>query len=260
MFSECQPKGCNGFTLIEVLVAIAITAVISLGVFQVMTTVIDAKNAIDGKSTLFADLQRLDFIMKRDVTQMISREIIDVSGIRTHAVILDDEGSDYLLEFSRLGWKPSPVSEHKRSAIQRVAYRFEDIESDDCKPARNRVMRGKEEQDPPKGSCFIRYYWTVLDRMSDTTALKQILYDFVGPESEIELVVGLVSSQQNQGVADKDKAEEIRRVKTTNEVRLDTDKTAYVKAVVVKVDIPSLGIFERYWLTPKVEITNADVF
>lgn len=253
-------QSVKGFTLIEVLVAIAITAVISVGVLQVMTTVIDSKRAIDTKSTLFADMQRLDFIMKRDVSQMISREIIDVSGLKTHSVILDDEGSDYLLEFSRLGWKPSPVSNHKRSAIQRVAYQFEDFGSDECKPARERVMLGKEDEDEPKGFCLIRYYWTVLDRMSDTEPMQQILYDYVGPESQIELVVEQVAKESNAGVAETSTEGDIQRIKTTSDVRLSLEKTPFVRAVVLKLELPEWGLFERYWATPKVEISNAEAF
>lgn len=252
----------RGFTLIEVLVAVAITAVISLGVFQVMTTVIDSKAAIDDKSRLFADLQRLDFIFKRDVTQMIAREVIDESTQRLQSVILDDEGSDYLLEFSRLGWQVSPVSEHRRSAIQRVAYHFEDFNASECKEARERVMLGREDEKAPDGYCLIRYYWLVLDRVSDTEPLQQVLYDFVGPDSEISMVVELRSAKPGaEGLAESDaKAQEIRTVETTSDVRLNADKTAYVKALNVKLDIPGFGLFERYWATPKVKITNADIY
>jgi general secretion pathway protein J len=129
----------KGFTLLEVLVALSIFAVIGMGTNQLLRTVIDTRDATEARTDQLKDAQRAIGLLQRDFTQIINRPIRNEYGDRVPALQIG-YGS-YDIEFSRLGWRnPTTIP---RSNVQRVAYQLNDGELE-------------------------RHYWLTLDRAEDS--------------------------------------------------------------------------------------------
>lgn len=134
----------NGFTLLEVLIAIGITALIGLGTWQLMSGTIRAQNITQNNSERFEKLQKMMLILSRDIQQISHRSIRDEYGDFQPAV--SNRNSLYSLELTRSGWR-NPMSD-PRSDLQRVSYELLDGE-------------------------LLRHYWTVLDRPQDSESVIQ---------------------------------------------------------------------------------------
>merc|ERR1712000_263532 len=104
-----------GFTLLEVLLAVAITAMIGVGSAQLLNSIINAKQGVDIRSEKLASLQRFNMAVSRDIEQIINRPIRDIYGDEQAALRIND--GDYPLEFTRAGWRNSPVAEDPRSEL-----------------------------------------------------------------------------------------------------------------------------------------------
>ncbi len=135
----------QAFTLLEMLVALAVFAVIGVMASQILASMVDLATATKTRSEQFADLQRAIFIVGRDVEQLAQRTVRDEEGETLDAVLV---GDGLLLELTRHGWQ-NPV-DAARSEVQRVAYALNDDE-------------------------LVRLYWPVLDRAPDTVPVAQRL-------------------------------------------------------------------------------------
>ena len=118
-------KRQRGFTLLEVLIAMAIFALIAFGATQILTTVTDAEEASEERFQALQNLQRAMLVMERDFLQMVPRKT-RVEGEVTDTLIfageyLFDSSSDGL-GFVRAGWH-NPQLVLPRSTMQSVAYR-----------------------------------------------------------------------------------------------------------------------------------------
>ena len=129
----------TGFTLLEVLIAITITAVIGLGSWQLLNTAIRAYELSQTNLQSLSQLQRAQLNISRDFTQLVPRAIRDEYGDYQSA--LKTEDGFYLVELTRAGWR-NPLQE-RRSELQRVAYELSDGE-------------------------LLRHHWKVLDRAQDS--------------------------------------------------------------------------------------------
>ena len=166
----------KGFTLLEVLIAITITAIVGAGAAQLLRSIIDSEETIRRKADQLAQYQRMSLIMTRDFSQITNRSIRDEFGDSpefSNAVVGPQD--DFVVVFTRKGWVLNPFSETKRSESQRVAYELRELDSDDCEPARKRLGDREEYL----GSCLLRRYWTVLDPSSDSAPLTQVVLDEV---------------------------------------------------------------------------------
>lgn len=129
----------QGFTLLEVLIAISIFAMIGLASNQVLRTVIDAQAATDKSSERLLRMQRVYLAMSLDMRQVSDRAIRDQYGDESPPVLIPRRG--YAVELTRTGWR-NPLG-NARSNLQRVAYELD-------------------------GDVLLRHFWTVLDRAQDT--------------------------------------------------------------------------------------------
>ena len=135
----------GGFTLIEMLVAMAIFAVVG-GISATLMSQVLANEATMGvRSERLGELQRAMLILKRDLMQITDRPVRDMLGEAMPPVMI---GSNGMIEFSRLGWR-NPLGA-RRAELQRVAYRLED-------------------------GNLLRAYWNVLDRSQSSEPLVQQL-------------------------------------------------------------------------------------
>lgn len=118
----------KGFTLLEVLIAIAIFSVISLSSFTIFDSVIKGDETSQLRSERQNELQRAFLIIERDLTQ-IARRSVRINGeaplgqfLQSASDVIDGEQA---IGFVRHGWT-NPGLLLPRSDMQAVAYQLND--------------------------------------------------------------------------------------------------------------------------------------
>jgi general secretion pathway protein J len=119
----------RGFTLLEVLIAIAIFALISLASFTIFNTVLKSDEAAQKRIIRLNEIQRAFLIMERDFLQ-IARRSIRVDGETPLAGFIHTELqsfslTDSAIAFVRSGWR-NPALIMPRSDMQPVIYQLND--------------------------------------------------------------------------------------------------------------------------------------
>ncbi|WP_006787938.1 type II secretion system minor pseudopilin GspJ [Thiorhodospira sibirica] len=108
----------RGFTLLELLVALAVFSVVSMMAYAGLRVVLDARTHTDQAAAQLAELQITLTVLARDLEQVVERSVRDTYGDR-HAVM---RYSPYTiprrLEFVRTRTRTGP----QKSALQRVAW------------------------------------------------------------------------------------------------------------------------------------------
>lgn len=116
----------RGFTLLEMLVAIAIFATLSLGAYQVLQGVLASDETAKGKEARLAELQLAMGAMERDLTQMLPRSGRiegEANKVAIAASRFGQESEDWGIAFIRGGWL-NPDAMFPRSELQRVGWRL----------------------------------------------------------------------------------------------------------------------------------------
>lgn len=119
----------QGFTLLEVLIAIAIFSVVSLASFTIFDTVLRGDENSKLRSERQNELQRAFLLMERDFTQIAKRSM-RVNGEAPGKNFLQTSDDSFLADeqaiaFVRNGWT-NPGLLLPRSDMQSVAYRITD--------------------------------------------------------------------------------------------------------------------------------------
>jgi general secretion pathway protein J len=117
----------RGFTLIEILVAMAIFTLIGLASTGLLTTVIDSNSLSQERFEKLQLLQRAMVTIERDIQQAVSRPT-RVDGEKREIVMAGGEvdgSDDDGIGFVRGGWH-NPQLMLPRSTLQYVAYRLRD--------------------------------------------------------------------------------------------------------------------------------------
>lgn len=145
----------SGFTLLELLIAIAIFAIIGVMALGGLNTVLDQQTIATAQADRWSKVQFTIRMLTQDLSQLHPR------GIRADSTLLGslqaDPSSAYPLEFSRGGWNnPAGLP---RGTVQRVAYEIEDDK-------------------------LFRLHWPVLDRTLSAVPLRNELVDGI---EDIEL-------------------------------------------------------------------------
>ncbi|HSC47386.1 MAG TPA: type II secretion system minor pseudopilin GspJ, partial [Gammaproteobacteria bacterium] len=116
-------RSTRGFTLLELLVAIAIFAVLAVMAYGGLNSVIRQREQNDTAMLRLKQLQQAMAIMTRDFAQMAPRPVRDQLG-GVHCALSAGPNNVPPIEFTRGGWtNPLGVI---RSTQQRVAYALED--------------------------------------------------------------------------------------------------------------------------------------
>lgn len=115
----------RGFTLIEVLIAMAITAFVSVLSYQTLSTAITGIESARDASERLHEINRAFTVMSRDIRQITNRPVVDEFGQLASAVSGGPLARDPL-RLTRSGWHNSTGA--PRSTLQRIAYRLEDGE------------------------------------------------------------------------------------------------------------------------------------
>lgn len=118
----------RGFTLIEILVAMAIFSIIGLASTGVLNSVINSDQLSSERFAKLEELQRAMLTIERDILQIVPRAL-RVNGEATGLVI--SGGEDVLnsdadgLAFVRTGWH-NPQMLLPRSTLQAIGYRVQE--------------------------------------------------------------------------------------------------------------------------------------
>ena len=117
-----------GFTLLEMLVAIAIFAGLSLGAYQVLQGVLTSDEVAKRKEARLSELQLAFSVLERDITQMVPRSY-RIDGENNKVLLaasrFGQQSDDWGMAFMRGGWL-NPDGMLPRSGLQRVGWRLKD--------------------------------------------------------------------------------------------------------------------------------------
>ncbi|MBL6908629.1 MAG: type II secretion system minor pseudopilin GspJ, partial [Luminiphilus sp.] len=123
MRQDRSMRAPRGFTLIEVLIAMAITAFVSVLSYQALSTALTGIESVRAESERLHEINRAFNVLSRDIRQMTNRPVRDEFGQLASAVLGGALARDPL-RLTRAGWHNSTGA--PRSTLQRVAYRLED--------------------------------------------------------------------------------------------------------------------------------------
>jgi len=141
----------RGFTLLELVVAIAIFGLMSAMAYGGLNSVLNTRDHADRQADRLAQVQKAFTILGRDIEQAVNRPVRD----NYTGEMLPLSGSGYgsaVLELSRTGQR-NPMGQ-QRSHLQRVAYALAD-------------------------GSLQRQSWRVVDRSSDSEPQQSLLLDNV---------------------------------------------------------------------------------
>jgi len=122
---SAQPRAhwASGVTLLELLVALAVFAVIGVAAYTALFSVLDARSATERQSERLAAVQRSVGALTDDLRQIVDRPVRALQPAQ-QAPLVAQPGQPGLIEFTRGGW-PNPA-ELKRSTLARVQWTLDD--------------------------------------------------------------------------------------------------------------------------------------
>ncbi len=147
----------HGFTLLEILIAITVTAIIGTGTATLLSQTIRVNDTLELRGAQLRSLQLADSVISRDFKQIIARPVRDGFGDLQPAVRTTD--TMYDIQFTRTGWRDP------RQLLQNI----KDLEQIPIRSELQRVAYVVEEEE------LIRYYWSVLDQPQDSEPVRQVL-------------------------------------------------------------------------------------
>jgi general secretion pathway protein J len=146
-----QPHSQHGFTLLELLVALAVFAIMAAAAYSGLRSVLSTEAAVAAEANRLAQVQMAWHFLEQDIEQILPRGIRDEYGTEQPALRSGGlEGN--LLVFTRTGWD-NPLGQ-PRASLQRLAYRLE---------------QGR----------LLRLYWVTLDRSGASEPQETTLLDEV---------------------------------------------------------------------------------
>ncbi|MEH6789443.1 type II secretion system minor pseudopilin GspJ [Parasphingorhabdus sp.] len=119
------PVEGNGFTLVEMMVALFIFAMLSVAGVIMLRGAVDSDEVTAENLGQMAEMQRFVSLMEADLSQALPRPPRDERGDRTAAFASETGGGEEaLLKFTRGG--QSNINGEARSNLERVEYRLAD--------------------------------------------------------------------------------------------------------------------------------------
>jgi len=178
----------KGFTLLEMLIAVSIFAIIGAMAFNGLNQLLKNEEILHVRMVSLQILHKTFITMQRDLSQASARPVRDPLGAEQDAFIASQRNT-YWLEFTRSG-RNNPLG-WRRSAMMRVAYAIEDDQ-------------------------WVRYFWPVLDSAPGMQPERDVLLSgirvqtirFLGEEHEWFQTWPPPSVEKNKGMTMLPKAVE----------------------------------------------------
>jgi len=138
----------RGFTLIELIVAIAVLAVMGTAAYAGWFNVTRIAETTERSLNRYDSMERAFYWLQEDFEQIVDRDMVDELGGSRSSLEVSQAG-EFLIQITRGGWSnPALLQMPPRSDLQRVAYTIDDQ------------------------SRLLRRYWYHVDRF-DTTSFKE---------------------------------------------------------------------------------------
>jgi general secretion pathway protein J len=144
---SASPRPTRGFTLVEVLLAMAITGMVAVMAYSGLSIATSAAERHGETVRRIGELQTGVGWLVRDLRQIVNRPIVN-AGDELEPAIRGTELQDQLLELTHTGWD-NPRGQ-RRASVQRVRYRLD-----------------------PDGNLW-RDNWLTLDRVDDEEQLQEV--------------------------------------------------------------------------------------
>jgi general secretion pathway protein J len=142
----------NGFTLIEIMVAVAVFGVMSVLAWGALSNSLSNTDLLTERMNRLQAIQRTIRFLSSDLLQATPRSVRNELGDTRLPAMLSSLSGNFAIEFTHGGWRnPAGLP---RSTLQRTAYRLEDDE-------------------------LVRYHWRVLDRTYANEPVATVLLDNV---------------------------------------------------------------------------------
>lgn len=142
----------NGFTLIEVLVALMVFGVLSMLAYMSLGQTLSNADMLSERMDRLQSVQRTISYLSSELLQTVPRSVRVDLGDDPIPALQSSLVSDFALQLTHGGWPNSAGV--PRSTMQRTAYRIEEGE-------------------------LIRYHWNVLDRTVNNTPLTTVMLEEV---------------------------------------------------------------------------------
>jgi len=116
----------KGFSLVEMLVALFIFALLTAGAVALMRSTLDNQNIVRERAARLAEFQRTRALLKSDLVQVAARRTRNSQGVASRDLFAGGtaDASRPLLSFVRSGWgNPDALP---RASLQYVEYRLHD--------------------------------------------------------------------------------------------------------------------------------------
>ncbi|MBT8087394.1 MAG: type II secretion system minor pseudopilin GspJ [Gammaproteobacteria bacterium] len=142
----------RGFTLIEVLVALAVFGVLSLLAYMSLSQTLANSDMLGERMTRLQSIQKTVSYLGSELLQVAPRPVrVELGGVPLPA-LQSSLASEFALQLTRGGWPNFAGA--PRSTMQRVAYRIEDGD-------------------------LLRYHWYVLDRTISSQPVGTVMLEDV---------------------------------------------------------------------------------
>ena len=139
-----------GFTLIEVLVAMAIFGILAALSSIALGQALSNSDMLNERMDRLQSIQRTMTFLSNELLQTAPRPVRADFGLPAEPALQSTLGSDFALQVTHGGWPNSAGV--PRSTLQRTAYRIEDRE-------------------------LVRYHWNVLDRTVNNLPVATVLME-----------------------------------------------------------------------------------
>lgn len=208
----------KGFTLVEVLIAMAITALVAVVAYSGLSAAISGAESLRSASVRAHDIHQTLGLLSSDLRQTVNRPVIDEFGQVAPALSGGELARD-MLSLTRAGWHNSTAA--PRSGLQRVHWWLED----------DQLWRG---------------YYPVLDRTAGTESIETLILDEV-TRFEVRFLPAL-------GMIESDRDDVIDRRNWQENWIADLSRPGLTPmppaAVEVVLDISGLGEVRRLYVLP----------
>jgi len=205
-------KRAQGFTLLELLIAVAIFALLALATYRMLSSVMQADSATRSHEQQLRELVRGMAAFERDVLQTVPRPVRDPFGDE-RAALRGEDGDATALEFTRTGWR-NPMGA-ARSRLQRVRWEL-------------------------SGEQLQRRYWPVLDQAQDSQPQVQAVLDGV-TRMTLRYLDRQGQWQTSWPPADGNTGERLEQLPKALEVVLEHRRYGQIRRVLRLPDLPAQG-------------------